>query len=146
MGAHDALRIAEKQGSRDSRGLLLEHASGELVFGVVGHVGSGNSEVARTLKKLLEDDDYEVEHLKASDRISEWATSVGKDLPGKESTLETESAWQTLGDEMRSAKDDNAAVARALILEIRRIRALRQNQKVSDEPVLPGRHSEGVHS
>ena len=37
-----------------SREVVLQEAANELVFAVVGHVGSGTSEIANALKGLLE--------------------------------------------------------------------------------------------
>ncbi|HYO74499.1 MAG TPA: hypothetical protein VEU33_51335, partial [Archangium sp.] len=58
--------------------MFKAHAAHELVFAVVGHVGSGTSTIAQKLKELLEDETlpsgaYEVTLLKARDEIIEWA-------------------------------------------------------------------------
>jgi hypothetical protein len=39
----------------DARGLVLKHAANELIFAVVGHVGSGTSEIADALRDILSD-------------------------------------------------------------------------------------------
>lgn len=38
------------KGSPESKGVVLEQAANEFVFAVVGHVGSGTSEIAMALK------------------------------------------------------------------------------------------------
>ena len=40
--------------SLGSQSVLRQHDANELVFAVVGHVGSGTSEVAEKLKEILE--------------------------------------------------------------------------------------------
>jgi ABC-type glutathione transport system ATPase component len=65
----------------DSRTAVLEFAAGELVFAVVGHVGSGTSTIAQGLRGLLQPRGYDVEILKARDVIAEWATKEGIPLP-----------------------------------------------------------------
>src|SRR3546814_14471709 len=58
----------------------------EVVFAVVGYVGSGTSEIATTLKGLLEnpllpDGKFEVEILKARKVIEEWASKNIEQVP-----------------------------------------------------------------
>lgn len=44
---------AAKGAAAESKGIVLEQAANEFVFAVVGHVGSGTSEIATALKGLL---------------------------------------------------------------------------------------------
>lgn len=65
--------------------MFKAHAAHELVFAVVGHVGSGTSTIARKLKELLEDETlpsgaYDVTLLKARDEIIDWAHQRQKTL------------------------------------------------------------------
>lgn len=129
--------------SRPSRSIVLSHAANELVFAVVGHVGSGTSQIAKTLKALLENPSlhggkYDVILLKATEAISEWATKNKRPVPDrKPKTLSSVRAFQDLGDEMR-ADGDYAAVAKSLALLIRRKRAEVQSKDVAgDEPIQP---------
>lgn len=50
---------------------VVAEAANEFVFGVVGHIGSGTSEVARSFKELLERQrsPFETKILKASEVI-----------------------------------------------------------------------------
>ncbi len=137
MAAPATLRVVDDCPGGSSREVLLRHASEELVFGVVGHVGSGNSAIAEALKSLLIEQGYSVELLKAKDCIRDWAELNGRSVPTSESTLVVAEAWQTLGDEMRSGGDDDASVARALVLEIRRRRAVQKKEELGPGPVLP---------
>jgi hypothetical protein len=124
-----AVVVRSEQLARDSQTAVLEHAANELVFAVVGHVGSGTSTVADALKKLLESaslagGSYDVVILKARSVIQAWAETSGRPLPtaGKQD-LDGVEAFQDLGDDMRYTTKDNAAVATGLIGLIRRTRA-----------------------
>lgn len=71
-------REVKETSCEDSRGLILKNAANELVFAVVGHVGSGTSDIAVSLKEglvdqTLPDGPFEVHILKARDVIREWA-------------------------------------------------------------------------
>ena len=96
---------------------------------MVGHVGSGTSEIAEALQHLLGQDDlpggsYEAVILKARKEIEEWATTVGETLPTSErNDLETTKGLQDLGDKMRLGSNDASAVARALVKRVRSTRA-----------------------
>jgi cytidylate kinase len=112
-----------------SKAAVLQHAANELVFAVVGHVGSGTSTIANVLAELLGSSSlpggaYEVEVLRARNEIEEWAKSAGRTMPAtKRTDLTTTVTFQDLGDEMRLSTKDNSAVARALIRRVRRTRA-----------------------
>ncbi len=131
-------QVAPSVGSRE---VLKEHAANELVFAVVGHVGSGTSEVAEKLKEILEnkslkDGPYETEILKARESITEWAKNNGHAVPSTPSDdLATAYALQDLGDRMRES--DHSAVARALVGRIRETRARKQGVTVDKDPVFP---------
>jgi deoxycytidylate deaminase len=133
---------------RDSRAVVLENASRELVFAVVGYAGSGTSYIAEALEHLLKQKDaagqaFDAENLKARDAILKWATTSGRSVPSKDGKLSYVDALQNLGDDMRSAvtadgDQDHAAVARALALRIRQLRATKTGVAVnSTDPVLP---------
>lgn len=121
---------------------IRDSAANEFVFAVVGHVGSGTSEVAKLLKTVLEHRDlvggpFETEILKARDQLKalDGAASVLAGLG--EDTLEYAQQLQNLGDSMR--KDgDHAAVARALILQVRQLRAIKRGlTDYGGKPVEP---------
>ena len=106
----------------DSRSAVLQHATGELVFAVVGHVGSGTSTVAESLKALLEArtalGGYDVIPLKARDVIEAWAKATGRGVPsGGQHDLKVVQMYQDLGDQMRLATQDNAERARRAVRE-----------------------------
>jgi hypothetical protein len=48
-------RILPPNASENARVLILRNAANELIFGVVGHVGSGTSEIAKALQEILRD-------------------------------------------------------------------------------------------
>jgi hypothetical protein len=121
---------------------LLENATNEVVFAVVGYVGSGTSEIAAKLKGLLENTalpggQFDVEILKARKVIEDWATRNGETPPSTpQNDLATTRAFQDLGDKMR--KGDHALVARDLIGLIRLTRASKLGiTNPGEEPVRP---------
>jgi deoxycytidylate deaminase len=125
-----------------SQSVVREHASNELFFAVVGHAGSGTTEVAKRLKDVLEapnqkDGPFEVEIIKAREVILERAKSDGKQIPPDDrKNIENTIFLQDMGDEMR--EHDHAAVARALVSKIRKIRMEKQHSPVDDsKPVNP---------
>jgi pantothenate kinase-related protein Tda10 len=58
---------------RDAYDLVSRLVSRELVFGVVGPVGSGTSEVAEALESFLDKAGYVAVTLKARDVITSWS-------------------------------------------------------------------------
>lgn len=135
---------ADAPKSKPSRDLVLQQAANELVFAVVGHVGSGTSEVSNALKALLESASlaggpYQTEVLKGRVEITEWAEASGKALPTTErQDLATTEAYQDLGDAMRLETKDNAIVAKALVRRIRSTRAAKLGVVPQEgEPVTP---------
>ena len=146
-------RILTTARTEDSRGLVLKHVANELVFAVVGHVGSGTSEIADSLKDILADENlqggkFDAHIIKASAIIKDWADSNGFVVPQRASGLNYTTKLQDLGDKMRAPPKDEggndigpadySAVARRLILKIRESRAASQDKQITDsEPVLP---------
>ena len=126
-----------------SHTLIRSNAANELFFAVVGHVGSGTSEVATLLRNLLEATDlpggpYDVSILKARDEILAWANARTHEPPtGPADTLAFTTRLQDLGDTMRHECSDHAAVARAFVQRIRLTRADKQHTPLSAEAVEP---------
>ena len=126
-----------------SKELNKSNSARELVFGIVGHVGSGTSIVAQDLREILahqtvSDEKQQAIVLKARKVIESWASAHSEDLPTQDTPMmEAVSRFQDLGDQMRST-GDHAAVARGLIRLIREQRAIFQGTEVTeDEPVNP---------
>lgn len=129
------LPVISSTSDERSRDLVLKTSSNELVFAVVGHVGSGPGYVAKFLKEVLEDpticgDPFSVHLLKASMVIEEWAHTRHMPLPSAEErhTLAGVKTLQDYGDLMRAEKtasghEDHSAVARSLIRKIQQERA-----------------------
>lgn len=131
------------ESSIPSQELSQHYTSRELVFGIVGHVGSGTSTVSETLLSVLqnspsEDDNYECVIIKAREVIREWAQLNEEILPSQDSrSVSVVEQFQDLGDKMRSA-GDHAAVAKGAIQNIRRERARMQEIPLVDsQPVIP---------
>lgn len=68
---------------RDSRKLITDSSSNELVFAVVGHAGSGTSFVANQLVEVLEERAFQVEVLKARTVIEAWAIERNRRCSGE---------------------------------------------------------------
>jgi deoxycytidylate deaminase len=122
-----------------ARELLIGRAANELVVAVVGHVGSGTSEIAELVANLLEDiGGFETTIVKARREIEEWARINGKPVPDDRDRLETTQALQDLGDAMRAQTPDFASVGEAIAARIRVLRAEKQEIKIEgSEPVVP---------
>jgi deoxycytidylate deaminase len=127
------------RGRAGSREICLAHTSNELFFGIVGHVGSGNSTVAERLAHLLKKAGFTVTELRAREEIRNWAVGAKMEVPSPEADdLVAATRWQDLGDEMRRTSGDSAAVARALVVSIQAARAGLQGEPLkSGEPVKP---------
>jgi deoxycytidylate deaminase len=128
---------------KTAKAYIEENATNEVVFAVVGYVGSGTSEIASSLKGLLESEGlpggkFDVEILKARKIIEDWAKKSGMPLPiTQQNDLRTTQGYQDLGDKMRSS-GDHAIVARNLIDAIRLTRASRLGiTSPGEDPVRP---------
>jgi deoxycytidylate deaminase len=131
----------EASSGRSSQTEIHESAANEFVFAVVGHVGSGTSEVASSLKSVLSSPSlaggsYDTHILKARDILLKLPEAASKVSGLKKDTLAYARCLQDLGDSMRQS--DHAAVARALILQVRLVRAKKLNiTEFGDEPIPP---------
>lgn len=128
--------------SPDARTVIAENVSNELVFGIVGHVGSGNTTVAEVLKDLLEQTfvaeiPFSVDIIKARTVIESGLQRQGKQISTSSQKLLTDvEKYQDAGDELR--QDDHAAIARGAVAEIRKRRAQMQGVSLKAEtPVVP---------
>jgi deoxycytidylate deaminase len=136
------LPIAGPAATPESRDIVAEHVSNEIVFAIVGHVGSGNTEVAKTLKEVLERrssgaGSFSVAIIKARAVIEEGMKRLGAPLtPGNGKLLSDVRRYQDAGDRLREG--DHAAVARGAVAFIRRERAAMQGTVAEPEkPVVP---------
>jgi deoxycytidylate deaminase len=118
-----------------SKDVVSGYAAHELVFAVVGHVGSGTTEIAEDLKAALVNAEYDVTLLKASQLIGKWASQ--NTLPiSEKGSLKRAIELQDAGDKMRSK--DFAAVAVALVRAIRETRAEKTGTPLSvGVPIQP---------
>ena len=116
---------------------MSELVANEMIFAVVGPVGSGTSEIAEALESLLTRSGYDTTILKARTVIEAVAQRSGISIPS-ESRLAQSTALQNTGDLVRAGSHDNAAIAVGLIGEIRSNRAAKQNATAAPgEPVEP---------
>lgn len=145
----DAMALAKKhmaeapKGLPTSQTLVAESVANELIFGIVGHVGSGNTTIADTLKKTLEGTaqrgiKYSVALIKARAVIEEGMKRLGENIATtKDRKLIADVIrYQDAGDKLR--EKDHAAVARGAVALIRRERARMQGSAAEPEkPVVP---------
>lgn len=120
---------------------LRELSANELVFAVVGPVGSGTSWVANSLSGVLQNAAYgiEVHIIKASEVIAAYVQrNVGTPLDTS-STYAKVTALQNAGDTMREG--DPAAVGVELISAIKTTRAARQQAGDIVTPISPNEKS-----
>lgn len=136
------LERKEQRGANESRRLMLDNCANEVVFALVGYVGSGNSKIGEILKGLLADRHlaggaFDTEIVSARQIIRKWAEGAGFDLPFAENltTLDEIEKFQNAGDKMR--EKDHATIAKQFVAEIRRIRAEKTGTALSTEPVAP---------
>ena len=135
--------IETPRGAKNSQKVIAENVSNEIVFGIVGHVGSGNTTVAETLKKTLErhtsgGQKFAVAIIKARTVIEESMKKLGRPIATtKDQKLIADVIkYQDAGDELR--KEDLAAVARGSVALIRKERAKMQGAVAEpDKPVIP---------
>jgi hypothetical protein len=133
--------VAPSEPMSKSKDVISILASHELVFAVVGHVGSGTSTVANTLRQALEDAGYDVALIKAREVIERWCQRNSRPISTDDGSIQRSVDLQDAGDAMR-ATGDFAAVAAGMVGEIRQTRAKRTNQEVVDgRAVLP----DGAH-
>jgi deoxycytidylate deaminase len=131
------------KGAQNSQKVIAESVANELIFAIVGHVGSGTTTVAETLKKTLEAQasgghKFKVAIIKARTVIEESMKTLGRPIAtAKDKKLIADVIkYQDSGDELR--KDDLAAVARGAVALIRRERASMQGAVPEPEkPVVP---------
>ncbi len=141
----DAVRaappIAEKVPPRlpSAKEKMVNRGAKELIFAVVGHIGSGTSEVASQLAELVEEiGGFEPTIVKARDTIEAWALKTGKEVPNAPRLIETTRQLQDLGDEMRKTSPDFTSVGEAIAKRIRSIRGEKQKADPDDpSAVIP---------
>jgi energy-coupling factor transporter ATP-binding protein EcfA2 len=88
---------------------MSELTANELIFAVVGPVGSGTSEIAEALEGLLKPS-YDVTILKARTVIEDVAQKSGINIPQNPKLVQS-TALQNAGDSIRAGSKDNAAIA-----------------------------------
>lgn len=112
---------ASNDNIQDSKGILKDLRSNELIFGVVGPVGSGTSWIATALQEQLGSviPGSEITILKASTAIENWAIKNGQHID-ESNKLSRAKSLQDAGDEIRYL--DPAGVAVTLMSEIKSTR------------------------
>jgi hypothetical protein len=110
---------ARPKGISDSKKIVAEETSNELVFAIVGHVGSGNTTVATALQDVLQGHKintipFKVAIIKARTVIDEGMAKLGAPIPTATGKLLSEvQGYQNAGDKLR--EQDHAAVARGAV-------------------------------
>lgn len=116
---------------------LRDLAADEMIFAVVGPIGSGTSVVTQALAAVLRNPVYKMEPhiIKASDAIRDWAKNSGACTIENGSTYSKVISLQDAGDLMRAS--DQAAVAVELVSSIKKKRDALQNPDVSVTSISP---------
>lgn len=133
--------MGDERSAEPSERVISGSSSNELVFGVVGHVGSGTSEVAEVLKAALSSEElvggkFDAHIVKASELIkSRFADTTTEPL---NAGIEGAFRLQDFGDKLRRDSQDNTKVAKELIATIRRVRAdATKEVLIAGAPVMP---------
>lgn len=132
----DRIVVTGAPGEAPSRKVLDGLTANELIFAVVGPVGSGTSEIAGTLDELLRGSDYDTNVLRARDVIEEHASTLNRPITG-ENEIQRTQALQDAGDFIRKKCNDNAAVAVGLVHVIRTTRATKQGKDAAVGVPIP---------
>ncbi|VAW59451.1 deoxycytidylate deaminase-related protein [hydrothermal vent metagenome] len=114
--------------------------SRELFFAVVGHVGSGISEVAGILKSELESQGYDVEIIKASSAIKDWSLANEHHVPDESgrASIDNTCTYQNSGDLMREHTQDYSAVVQGMMKNVRMLRAEKTGAELKEGmPIEP---------
>jgi len=118
---------ASNDSDRASNTLLKSLLSNELIFAVVGPVGSGTSWVTKALEQrvLQSIPKSQVNILKASDAIENWASTHSQAIDNT-TKLSRAQSLQDAGDKIRA--QDAAGVAVNLISEIKKARSANSSE------------------
>lgn len=134
MAGNPEPAAANDSDNRDATQIVGDLITNELVFGVVGPVGSGTSEIASALEEFLEQSGYEVHIIKARRLIEMFAEDASQSVEGDKG-IEQTIGLQNAGDEMRKAHG-NSAVAERFAIEIRSKRAKATGVSSSDNGAI----------
>ncbi|MEO5331141.1 MAG: deaminase [Magnetococcus sp. YQC-5] len=131
--------------SQNSRDVVKEYFSNELVFGVVGFAGSGTSTIAAQLKELLKNENlrggaFSAHIIKTRELLKLWADSekIEYDKNADEKSINSVVVLQSLGNQLRQGRKDLSAAAVLLVEQIRKKRANEMGIKyISNLPIMP---------
>ncbi|MBL6945732.1 MAG: hypothetical protein ISR47_03750 [Rhodospirillales bacterium] len=143
QAANESQNVTSLYG-KASRERVIGQAANEIIFAVVGYVGSGTSTIAKELKKVLDEETlpggkFDATIIKARDEIAVWAEENGYALPNPdETTAKNTGLLQDYGDDWRLKSGDNAVIAKHFALKVRSVRAKMVGvDEPGKEPVLP---------
>jgi len=134
--------------SQAGQDVLRRLRTNEVFIAIVGPAGAGSGTAAKILKSFLQDNEFEVEIVKASSLIRTAALSSGYEVPeeGARKSLQNVRTMQDRGDELRLGNlyrlsEDHSAISRLVLSEIARRRATLQGGDFNGSPVEPnGKH------
>lgn len=136
MATQPKQTAANDSDQRDANEIVAALATRELVFGVVGPVGSGTSEVATALQAQLEDSGFdEVFLVKARTLIEAHAVKVGIQIAAQRGIQQTIDL-QNAGDAMRRDVG-HPAVGQSFAVAVRSKRATAIGQVLEEGAVVP---------
>jgi deoxycytidylate deaminase len=141
VGEEASLRMAEE---------ISDRQSSELVFALVGPVGSGVSEVGKYFREILEQEfAYDVcQTIKPSTFIRSEAHRVSVVIPSRDKRSDYISSMQTAGNELRAKFGANYLAEKTVeqIVKFRRFKGGYQDASATREIMLPGRRAYVIDS
>lgn len=135
MSTAEALPINVTQpqegGKSRLRDRIADFSSQEIVIGVVGYAGSGNSYVAGLFENILRTKGFEVHTIKARSILESWAEQQKQNSPSTIQDIKVRvKEFQNLGDNLRQSSGEYGAVAGMMAMEVHGLR----EEKKSDQP------------
>lgn len=138
MATKPSPSAANDSDRRDATDLVSDLVTNEMVFGVVGAVGSGTSEIASDLAELLGESGFDVHIVKARRLIENFIKDTDFVIPAVKGVDQIK-CLQDAGDEMRKIRG-HSAIAESFAVEIRSIRAKELGlSPESREPIQPNK-------
>lgn len=135
MATNPIRAAANDSENRDANDIVASLASSELIFGVVGPVGSGTSEIATALQAQLEESGFaEVYLIKARTLIEAYAGATGikiADDRGIQQVIDLQNAGDTMRDDI-----GHPAIGQSFAVEVRSKRAAALGQDAGDNTAI----------
>jgi deoxycytidylate deaminase len=131
MSTAEALPIKvmppQQDGKSKLRDRIASYLSQEIVIGVVGYAGSGNSYVAGLFENILRDNGFDVHTIKARTILESWAEQKKQTSPSTiQDIKERVKEYQNLGDDLRKSSGEYGAVAGMMAMRVHEFRGQKE--------------------